>query len=585
MTGPLSTNPVLLGWVRAVAEHTEPEHIHWCAGTNAERAEIATAMVKAGQLIELAPDAHPRSFLHRTQPTDADSFATCTFVSTHKAVDAGPTNNWISRDEAHSSMWPTFRGAMRRRTMYVVPYALGPLHSAFCSIGVELTDSPYIALCLGLMTRMGRSALDRLGDARKFVRGLHSMGDLDSERRFLVHFPDIAEAWSFGSANAASALLSKSSHALRIASLQAREEGWLAEHMSLLGVKSPEGQTRYLAAVAPSPREKAELSSLTPSLPGWKLELLGTDACWMRPGNDGQLWAVNPEPGICEGVASLRSPSGSALASASSDVLFTNVALRSGGRVWWEGLENLDINERATDWLGIPWSPSTALSPAAHPRATFMVGRHGFGSHGSSSFERNQGVPISAILFCGGHARSLPLVYEARTWRHGVFVGATLTCEGGDADRPRHDPFGMRDFCGYNLGDYFEHWLAVGRKLNRPPKFFHANWFRTGADGRRLWPGGSENIRVLKWIVERVDGTASARASSLGYLPTDEALDLTGLDLPQDRLLQLLSGNQTALLRQAGRALEFLGKFRAQLPGALLTEHRSFVRRLQESLH
>jgi phosphoenolpyruvate carboxykinase (GTP) len=584
MTQPLSNNPALLAWVSAVAEHTRPDRIHWCAGTSAERNEIAKVMVEAGQLLALDPERYPRSFVHRTHPSDAEPIVACDFVSTHKAIDAGPTNNWLSRDEAHSAVWPLFRGAMRGRTMYVVPYALGPLHSSFVSIGVQLTDSPYIVLCLALMTRVGRVVLDRLGDARRFVRGVHSMADLAPERRFLVHFPDSAEAWSIGSANVANAMLSKSSHCLRIASVQAREDGWLAEHMALLSVTDPEGQTRYVAAVASSPRERAELCSYAPSLPGWKLELLGRDVCWMRPGNDGQLWAINPESGISDRVSSLQAGSAAAPELPSNDVLFTNVALLPRGRVWWEGLATLDLNERVVDWLGMPWSPRAPLSRAAHPRASFMATRKGL-SHGSLSFERNQGVPISAILFCGGHARSLPLVYEARTWRHGVFVGATLTSETDNADTPRHDPFGMRDFCGYNLGDYLDHWLAVGRKLNRPPRFFHVNWFRTGADGRRLWPGGAENIRVLKWLLERVDGTASARDSSMGYVPTDESLDMAGLDLPQDRLLQLLTGNQAALLRQAGRAMEFLGRFQAQLPGAVLTEHRALIRRLQESLH
>ena len=580
----LSTNPALLAWARTVAEHAEPNRIQWCDGTNAERAEIVRGLIDTGQLLELNSEAHPRSFIHRTHPNDAEPVATREFVATHKAVDAGPTNNWLSRDEAHGTLWPSFRGSMRGRTMYVVPYALGPLHSRFTSIGVQLTDSPYIVLCLGLMTRTGRAVLDRLGHARKFVRGVHSTGAISAERRFLVHFPDLAEAWSLGSANPESAMLSKSSHALRIASVQAREEGWLAEHMSLLGVTDPDGRTRYIAAVASNARERAELASAAVSLPGWKVELLGRDVCWMRPGDDGQLWAINPESGICDSVQSLRRGASAALDSSSTDALFNNVALLSGARVWWDGLAPLDFDERVLDWRGMPWSPRVAVSPAAHPRATFIAARRGLG-HGSSAFERNQGVPISAILLCGGHTRSLPLVYEARTWRHGVFMGATLTSMAGDADTPRHDPFGMRDHCGYNLGDYLDHWLAVGRKLNRPPKFFQVNWHRTGADGRRLWPGGAENIRVLKWLLERVDGAASARETSLGYVPTDESLELAGLDLPQDRLLQLLTGNQPALLRQAVQALEFLGRFRAQLPAAVLSEHRSLIRRLQESLH
>lgn len=584
MTGPLSTNPGLLGWVRAVAEHAQPDRVHWCVGTNAERADIVRTMVDAGQLIALAAQSSRRSFLYRTDPTDAEPISACDFVSTHKAVDAGPTNCWISRDEAQAAIWPLFRESMRGRTMYVVPYALGPLHSPFTSIGIELTDSPYVVLCLSLMARIGRGVLDRLGDTRRFVRGVHSLGDLSPERRFVVHFPEIAEAWSIGSGNAANAVLSKRSHALRIASAQAREDGWLAEHMSLLGVTNPEGQTHYIAAVTSDARDRAELASFAPSLAGWTLELLGSDVCWMRPGADGQLWAMNPESGLCDSITRLGGLLAGPLESSPSDMLFTNVALRPGGRAWWEGLESLDFNERLKDWRGMPWSPRTALQPAAHPRASFIVGRRGLG-HASASSERNQGVPVSAILFCGGQARSLPLVSEARSWRHGVFVGATLTTDAPSTDRPNYDPFGMRDFCGYNLGDYLEHWLAVGRKLNQPPKFFQVNWFRTSVDGRRLWPGGAENIRVLKWIFERVDGTASARESSVGYVPTDESLDLAGLDLPPDRLLQLLSGNQSALLRQAERALEFLRTFREQLPAAMLSEHRSLIRRLQESLH
>jgi phosphoenolpyruvate carboxykinase (GTP) len=584
MAGPPSSNPALLAWVRTVAQHAEPDRIRWCDGTDAERAELAHSMLATGELLELNPDAYPRSFARRTHPSDAEPIAAGDFVATHKPVDAGPTNNWLSRDEAHSTLWPSFRGSMRGRTMYVVPYALGPLHSRFTSLGVQLTDSPYIVLCLGLMNQMGRAVLDRLGHARKFVRGVHCTAALSPEQRFLVHFPDLAEAWLLGSTNPESAMLSKSSHSLRIASVQAREEGWLAEHMSLLAVTDPGGRTRYIAAVASSARERAELSSTTLSFAGWKVESLGRDVCWMRPGDDGQLWAINPESGICDGVQSLRRAGVAELELPSADALFSNVALRTGGRVWWEGLEPLELDETVLDWRGAPWSSRMAWTSAAHPRATFIGPRRRPG-HGSSAFERNQGVPISAILFCGGHARSLPLVYEARTWRHGVFMGATLTSETGDVDKPRHDPFGMRDHCGYNLGDYLEHWLAVGRKLNRPPKLFQVNWFRAGADGRRLWPGGAENIRVLKWVLERADGAVSARETSLGYVPTDDSLELTGLDLAPDRVAQALAGNQPALLRQAVQSVEFLGRFRAQLPAAVLSEHRALIRRLQESLH
>jgi phosphoenolpyruvate carboxykinase (GTP) len=586
MDEPHSGNPALRAWLRAIVEHARPDRVRWYAGTSAERAELSNAMVGAGQLIKLDPKIHPRSFLYRTDPNDAEPVdPSSSFVSCRKAVDAGPTNNWISREEAHSSIWPLFRDSMRGRTLYVVPYMMGPPHSPFTTIGVQITDSPYIVLCLSLMTRVGRSALDRLGDSKQFFRGLHSLGDLARSRRCVVHFPETAEAWAIGSGNALNALLSQNSHALRSASVQAREDGWLAEHMSLLSLTDPEGQTRYVAAACSSPRELAELSGFASSLPGWQVESLGSDVCWLRPGNDGQLWALNPNVGLCRGLAGAgRDASLGVLASLSSDVLFTNVALRAGGRVWWEGLAALEPGEEVEDWRGAIWTQKGALSCAAHPRATFMVARRNWAG-GAAPPDHNQGVPISAILFCGGHARSAPLVYEARSWRHGVFVGATLASDVDGTDNPRSDPMAMRDFCGYNLGDYLEHWLSIGRKLNRPPTVFHVNWFRTGVDGRRLWPGGPENVRVFKWILERVDGSASARSCPLGYVPTEEALDLVGLDLPQDLLMQLLSPNPSAALRQAGRALEFLVRLRDQLPAAMLSEHRGLVRRLQESLH
>jgi phosphoenolpyruvate carboxykinase (GTP) len=579
-----TNNRTLQAWVQMAVAHANPSRVHWCDGTKSERADIASSMVKGGQLLELDPTTHPRSFLYRSHPSDVDAAPT-TFVSTQKSTDAGPTNRWMSRDEAQRRVWPLFRDSMRGRTMYVVPYLLGPPHSRFSSVGVEITDSPYIVLCLGLMTRMGRAALDRLEHAKNFVRGLHSLGDLSPDRRFVVHFPDDAEVWSIGSGNAMNALLSKS-HALRLASAQARKEGWLAEHMSLLGLTSPGGQTQYIAVATSNSRERGESASFAPALQGWSVESLGSDVCWMRPGNDGQLWAVNPDFGVFDSVASHASGATASPSQVlSSDVVFTDVALRAGRRVWWDASKDrLDEDELIEDWRGAPWTEQAALTPAAHPGATFAVARRDW-TKDSASFERNQGVPISAIVFSGHQARSSPLVYEARTWRHGVYIGATLVSEAEGVEQPRHDPMAMRDFCGYNMGDYLEHWLSIGRKLNRPPAIFHVNWFRTGSDGRRLWPGGGENIRVFKWILERVDGTASARNSPLGYVPTHESLDLEGLDLPPDRLLHLLSGNAGALLRQAGRSLEFLGRFRDHLPAPLLSEHRSLIRHLQQSLH
>ncbi|MBK8170216.1 MAG: phosphoenolpyruvate carboxykinase (GTP) [Sandaracinaceae bacterium] len=584
------SNPSLRAWIRATAEHTRPSNIRVCDGSENERAAIERDMVGAGALVELDPKLHPRSFLHRSDPTDVARTEHLTFISTKHEEDVGPTNNWMSRQDAEKRVWSLFAGCMHGRTMYVVPYLMGPVDSPHSRVGVEITDSPYVVLSLRIMTRMGKEALARLRNSEGFVRGTHSLGDLSPERRFVVHFPDTLEIWSIGSGYGGNALLSKKCHSLRIASVQAKKEGWLAEHMLILGLTNPLGETHYVAAAFPSACGKTNLAMLVPNLPGWKVDTVGDDICWMYPGEDGRLWAINPENGmfgVAPGTSLKTNPN--AMRSLTHDVIFTNVALRANRNVWWEGMSKVDDHEVMQDWRGDTWTKSDAQAPAAHPNSRFTVPLAQCPS-ASDSFNAGSGVPISAIIFGGRRAKLAPLVYEARNWQHGVYVGATMVSETtaaatGAVGIPRNDPMAMLPFCGYNMGDYFAHWLAVGQQLRHPPKIFHVNWFRTGNDGRFLWPGFGDNVRVLKWILERVDGAVTAREAPIGLLPHTDGIDLSGMDFPEERLFELLAVDGSAWMQEAGRTLEFLGRFGNRLPHGLLTELRSLLNRLQLSLH
>jgi phosphoenolpyruvate carboxykinase (GTP) len=583
---PVPLNQALRNWVHATASYTQPARVHWCDGSEEERVAIERAMVASRSLLELGSDIHPRSFLHRTDPSDVARTEQLTFICTSRQEEVGPTNNWMSGKDAQARVWPLFAGAMKGRTMYVVPYLMGPVGSPYSRVGVEITDSPYVVLNLRIMTRMGRRALAQLGTSEQFVRGMHSLGDLSPDKRFIVHFPDAQEIWSIGSGYGGNALLSKKCHALRIASVQAKNEGWLAEHMLVLGVTSPEGHTHYVAAAFPSACGKTNLAMLVPNLPGWKIDTVGDDICWMHPGEDGRLWAINPESGMF-GVApgtSLQTNS-NAMRALTHDAIFTNVALRSRGRVWWEGMSQLAEGEVLDDWRGDPWTRSAANGPAAHPNARFTVAL-GQCPSASGTFDSAHGVPISAIIFGGRRAKLAPLVYETRDWRHGVYVGATMVSEttaaaSGSVGVVRNDPMAMLPFCGYNMADYFAHWLAIGKSLSRPPKIFHVNWFRAGDGGRLLWPGFGDNIRVLKWILDRVEGRTAAREVAIGLLPHEKDIDISGMDLPQPRLGELLNLDTAAWKNEASRSLEFLGQFGERLPEDLLTEHRLLVQRLQ----
>jgi phosphoenolpyruvate carboxykinase (GTP) len=578
----------LNAWVKEVAAHTKPEAIRWCDGTALEARSIEDRMVHEGSFVRLDASSHPRCFLHRSSPTDVARTEHLTFICSNYEADAGPTNNWMAPEDAERTVWPLFAGAMKGRTMYVVPYLLGPVGSPHARIGVQLTDSPYVVASLRIMTRMGEGALTQLGRRGTFVRGLHSLGDLSPERRFICHFPQTRTIWSIGSGYGGNALLSKKCHALRIASVEARDEGWMAEHMMIVGITSPEGVKRYIAAAFPSACGKTNLAMLVPSLPGWKVETVGDDICWMHVGEDGRLWAINPEAGffgVAPGTSERTNPN--ALAALSKDTIFTNVALRADGSPWWEGLSPLHDCEKLVDWRGRPWKKG-AREPAAHPNARFTVAVRRCPSVGSG-WDDPRGVPISAILFGGRRARLTPLVYEARDWAHGVYVGATLVSETtaaatGAVGVPRNDPMAMLPFCGLNMGDYFRHWLSIGKRLASPPPIYHVNWFRTDEHGKFLWPGFGDNIRVLKWILERLDVAAGAQATPIGFVPKYDAMDLRGLDIGPERFEELVAVESAAWIEEAERNGTFLEKFGERLPQALAREHEALLDRLRTSV-
>ncbi|MCR6662830.1 MAG: phosphoenolpyruvate carboxykinase (GTP) [Luteimonas sp.] len=526
-------------WVAEVAALTQPDRIHWCDGSDDEYADLLAQMVADGTLLPLNQDTHPGSYLHRSHPDDVARVEHLTFVCTRERDDAGPNNHWMAPREAHAKMDALFDGCMRGRTLYVIPYCMGPIDSPLARCGVEITDSPYVVANMRLMTRMGEAALARIereGDQGKpFVRGLHSIGELDPDRRFIMHFPEELSIKSYGSGYGGNALLGKKCHALRLASWQAREEGWLAEHMLILGLETPAGETHYIAAAFPSACGKTNLAMLIPPEAyrekGWKVWTVGDDICWMHPGKDGRLWAINPEAGyfgVAPGTSAATNPN--ALATIQHDTIYTNVAVTDDNQPWWEGL---DDRVPALDWQGRPYD--AANGPAAHPNARFTVSARQCPSW-SPRAEDPQGVPISAIVFGGRRATLMPLVFEARDWAHGVQVGASMGSETtaaatGQVGVMRRDPMAMKPFCGYHFGDYFAHWLSFDKPGAKLPKVFHVNWFRKGDDGKFLWPGFGENIRVLEWIVGRVEGRAHGDGGghSVGILPAEGAIDLAGL--------------------------------------------------------
>ncbi|GAB3306966.1 phosphoenolpyruvate carboxykinase (GTP) [Luteimonas notoginsengisoli] len=573
-------------WVAEVALLTQPERIQWCDGSDAEFDALTAQMQADGTLLPLNDKTHPGSWLHRSDPDDVARVEHLTFVCHEREEDAGPNNHWMAPAEAHAKIDALFEGCMRGRTMYVIPYCMGPIDSALSRCGVEITDSPYVVANMRLMTRMGAAALARIEREGTFVRGLHSTGELDPNRRYIMHFPAELSIKSYGSGYGGNALLGKKCHALRIASHQARSEGWLAEHMLIVGIENPQGETHYIAAAFPSACGKTNLSMLIPPdayrEKGWKVWTVGDDICWMRPGEDGRLYAINPEAGyfgVAPGTSDKSNPN--ALASIQRNTIFTNVAVTDDNQPWWEGL---DDRVPVKDWQGRDFQPGNG--PAAHPNSRFTVSAKQCPSY-SPQAEAPQGVPISAIVFGGRRASLVPLVFEARDWTHGVLVGASMGSETtaaatGQVGVMRRDPMAMKPFCGYNFADYFSHWLSFDQPGAKLPKVFHVNWFRKGDDGQFLWPGFGDNLRVLEWMIGRVSGEAGAVDTPIGALPRPEDLDLEGVSLSEEAVEELFGFHREGWRGEFDGIGEFLGGFGARMPDALHAEQQRIAAALRD---
>jgi phosphoenolpyruvate carboxykinase (GTP) len=563
----------LSDWVAEVADLVQPDNIHWCTGTEDEYQALLSKMLADGTLLELNQTSYPGCYLHRSDPDDVARVEHLTFVCTSAEQDAGPNNNWMAPHEARAKMRDLFAGCMQGRTMYVIPYCMGPIDSPFARMGVEITDSPYVAVNMKLMTRMGDAALARIEKDGTFVKGLHSIGQLDPNRRFIMHFPEDLEIMSFGSGYGGNALLGKKCHALRIASYQAKREGWLAEHMLIVGIESPEGETHYLACAFPSACGKTNLAMLIPpdTMPGWKVWTLGDDIAWLDPGEDGTLRAINPEAGYFGVVPGTnRETNRNAYDMIAKNTIFTNVALTADNEPWWE---DKDVGEPATDWKGNPY---TGEGPAAHPNSRFTVSATQNPSY-SSLAEAPEGVPISAIVFGGRRRELAPLVFQAKDWNHGVLVGASVASEmtaaaAGKLGEVRRDPMAMKPFCGYNFADYFAHWLSFGGNELKLPKVFHVNWFRRDGDGRFLWPGFGENLRVLSWIIDRCKGQGDAVETPIGYLPQADSIDLDGVDVTPETLAELLAVDHASWRDEMESMREYLSEYGDRMPAALSAE-------------
>jgi len=582
----MTTSPAAKRWIDEISALCKPESVFWCDGSAAERDSLTRKAVEAGDLLPLNQQKLPGCHLHRSHPNDVARTEKLTFICTRSEEDAGPTNNWMAPDDARQKLTALYAGCMRGRTMYVVPFIMGPAGSPFSKAGIEITDSLYVALNMRIMTRMGQVAWDHLGGSDDFTRGLHSVGDLSPERRFICHFPETNEIWSFGSGYGGNALLGKKCLALRLASWLGRKEGWLAEHMLILGLQEPEGRIHYVTAAFPSACGKTNLAMLVPpeSMPGWKAWTVGDDIAWMRIGEDGRLWAVNPEAGffgVVPGTSRKTNPN--ALATIQKDTIYTNVALRQDGTVWWEGHDDAPPAEGALDWQGRPWKPGTG-EKAAHPNSRFTAPAYQCPSI-SPEWENPKGVPISAMIFGARRAGVVPLIYEATSWQHGTFLGATLSSETtaaatGKVGVLRRDPMAMLPFCGYNMADYWSHWLDMGKRLTRPPKIFRVNWFRTGSDGKFLWPGFGDNLRVLKWALDRCEGKGETRETAIGRVPAPGAIDTRGLDLPAGVMDELLRVEASEWMEAVARQREFFDTFGDRLPPGIREEYASLARRV-----
>ncbi len=580
-----TTNRALSDWVDEVARLTQPDRIQWCDGSEEEYQTLIKEMLDDGTLIELNQETYPGCYLHRSDPSDVARVEHLTFICSRKREDAGPNNHWMDPEEAHAKLDELFEGAMRGRTMYVLPYCMGPIESPHARLGVEITDSPYVAANMKIMTRMGTPALKRIEAGEPFVKALHSTGDLSPDRRFIMHFPEERTIKSIGSGYGGNALLGKKCHALRIASWQARDEGWLAEHMLIVGIQNPAGETHYVAAAFPSACGKTNLAMLIPpeEMEGWKIWTVGDDIAWLHVGDDGRLWAINPEAGYFGVVPGTNEKTNrNAYDTIRKNTIFTNVGVTEENEPWWEGKTE---GEPVTDWQGRPYDPENG--PAAHPNSRFTVSASQNPSYAEEA-EDPRGVPISAILFGGRRASLAPLVYEAKDWDHGVLMGAGMASETtaaatGKVGAVRRDPMAMKPFCGYNFADYWGYWMTVGDRTEKAPRVFHVNWFRKGDDGKFLWPGFGENLRVIQWILERCEGRGQAVETPIGHIPDTNELQDEGLDLSDEALRELLTIDREEWRKEYEAIAEYFSEYGDRLPERLKEAHGRIVEDLHKS--